>query len=87
MWKNLIRNAVDKGYLRNDIDADAFAINLSHTFFAAILEWVNDQLSLAELEARVQFGFALALLAIATDSARDRLNTHLMDSQARLQVI
>lgn len=87
MWKNLIRAAIAKGYLRDDIDADAFAINLSHTFFSCILEWVNDQLSLAELEARVQFGFALALLAIATDNARERLNGKMLDAQGRLQVI
>src|SRR5262245_58650031 len=49
MWRGFVVDAIEGGYLTRDVEPDAFAINLGRSFFAAILEWANDQISLAEL--------------------------------------
>lgn len=85
MWKGFVQDAVTAGYLSDEVEPDAFAINLGRTFFSAILEWVSGELSLPELEAWVQYGFALSLSAMATPKGRERLHTKVLDQQKRLQ--
>jgi AcrR family transcriptional regulator len=85
MWKGFVQDAVTAGYLSDEVEPDAFAINLGRTFFSAILEWVSGELSLPELEAWVQYGFALSLSAMATPKGRERLHTKALDQQKRLQ--
>jgi len=84
MWRSLVQAAIDTGHLEKEVDADFFAINLQHIFFSCILEWVAEQLDLAELELRVQYGFALALLAMATPTSRARLHEKAIETQKRL---
>jgi AcrR family transcriptional regulator len=85
MWKGFVQDAVTAGYLSDEVEPDAFAINLGRTFFSAILEWVSGELSLPELEAWVQYGFALSLSAMATPKGRERLHNKALDQQKRLQ--
>jgi AcrR family transcriptional regulator len=66
MWKGFVQDAVKAGFLSEDVEPDAFAINLGRTFFSAILEWVSGELTLPELEAWAQYGFALSLSAMST---------------------
>ena len=67
------------------MEPDAFAINLGRTFFSAILEWVSGELSLPELEAWAQYGFALSLSAMSTPLSADRLHDKAVAQQTRLQ--
>ncbi len=85
MWKGFVQDAVTAGHLSEEVEPDAFAINLGRTFFSAILEWVSGELSLPELEAWVQYGFALSLSAMATPKSQQRLHTKALDQQNRLQ--
>lgn len=86
-WKRMVADAVQAGYLNRSLDADAFAVNLGHIFFAGILEWVAGELSLEELEARSQYGFALSLLAMAESAHRDALRRRVDTLQQRLRSI
>jgi len=85
MWKGFVQDAVKAGFLSSDVEPDAFAINLGRTFFSAILEWVSGELSLPELEAWAQYGFALSLSAMSTPLSADRLHDKAVAQQARLQ--
>ncbi len=84
MWRGFVQEAVAAGFLEPDIDPKAFAVNLGHIFFSVILEWVAGELDLDELEARVQYGFALSLHSIATDCVRPRLKRRLREAERNL---
>ena len=66
------------------MEPNAFAINLGHIFFSCILEWVYGQLTMEELEIRVQYGFALSLLAMAKPASAPRLRERVLTMQKRL---
>jgi len=83
LWRALVEDARNSGFLSPEVDADAFADNLALIFFAAILEWVSGEAKLEEMEARTQYGFALALLAFANPDCRDRLHARAMKMQKR----
>jgi AcrR family transcriptional regulator len=84
MWKGFVQDAIDSGDLSDDVEPDAFAINLGRTFFSAILEWANGQLTLPELDAWAQYGFALSLSAMATPKSAERLHEKAVAQQKRL---
>ena len=85
MWKGFVEAAVKAGHLSDALDPDAFAATLARTFFSSILEWVSGELSLAELEAWAQYGFALVLRGMATPASEARLDERLVDLQRRLR--
>ena len=85
MWKGFVQDAVKAGFLSEDVEPDAFAINLGRTFFSAILEWVSGELSLPELEAWAHYGFALSLSAMSTPASAERLHAKAVAQQLRLQ--
>jgi AcrR family transcriptional regulator len=85
MWKGFVQDAVKAGFLSEDVEPDAFAINLGRTFFSAILEWVSGELTLPELEAWAQYGFALSLSAMSTPLSADRLHDKAVAQQERLK--
>lgn len=87
MWRRMVNNAKEAGVLETDVEANAFAINLGHVFFSCIMEWVNGLLSLPELEARVQYGFALALRGMCTPAVADRLHDKIVATQKRLNAL
>ena len=84
LWRGLVEGAIAAGHLSADIEPNAFAITLEHIFFACILEWVSGQLSMEELEIRVQYGFALTLLAMAEPDSAPRLRARALAMQKRL---
>ena len=85
MWKGFVQDAINAGFLSDEVEPDAFAINLGRTFFSAILEWVSGELTLPELEAWVQYGFALSLSAMSTPMSHERLHAKALAQQKRLQ--
>jgi AcrR family transcriptional regulator len=85
LWKRLLREAVQKGSLYDEIDLDPFTITVTQLMFANVREWVQGYLSLPEMEARMRYGLALNLLAIATDSSREGLRGKLMKAEADLK--
>jgi AcrR family transcriptional regulator len=87
MWKRLVDNAIAAGVLSRDVDAAAFAVHLGNVLFSCILEWVHGQLSLDELEARGQYGFALALSGMSTPASSDRLRRRVISSQKRMRTL
>jgi AcrR family transcriptional regulator len=85
LWKNLLRDATQEGLLDAEIDPDAFAITLSQLLFANVQEWALGFLELAEMDARIRYGMALALLAIATDKSRPSLKERMQVAEGDLQ--
>jgi len=85
LWKRLLREAVHKGKLSNSVDLDPFTITLTQLMFATTREWVQGYVNLPEMEARMRYGLALNLLAIATDTSRQTLRDHLARAEADLK--
>ena len=85
MWRRLVNNAREAGFLADDVEPNSFAINLGHIFFSCIIEWVNGLLSLEELEARGHYGFAIALRGVATSASSERLWDKILATQKRLR--
>jgi AcrR family transcriptional regulator len=83
MWRRFVEDAIRDGHLVAEVDADVFAVNLARTFFSSILAWVAGDLTLPELEAGAQYGFALALLGVATPASAPRLRAKVMETQER----
>jgi len=85
LWKKLLRQATDAGLLRSDVDPDAFAITLSQQVAANLLEWAYGGLGVDELEARIHYGLALVLLAVATPCSRPQVEEHMRTAERTLQ--
>jgi AcrR family transcriptional regulator len=85
VWKGLLRQATEAGLLTPDVDPDAFAIASSQLSVANVLEWAQGALTLEEMDARNEYGLALALLAIATRRSRAYLQQRMRGAEARLQ--
>jgi AcrR family transcriptional regulator len=87
MWRRLVNNAKQAGMLDPAVEANSFAINLAHIFFSCIIEWVNGLMSLEEMEARVHFGWAVALRGMATPESEERLGAKAFGAQNRLKAL
>jgi AcrR family transcriptional regulator len=87
MWRRLVRDAIQAGVIRPEVDATNFAINFGYIFFSGILEWANEAISLDELEARVQYGIALALHGVATPDYHERLWERVETTQRRVRTL
>jgi AcrR family transcriptional regulator len=87
MWKRLVTNAIDADMIRSEVDATAFAINLGYIFFSCILEWVNNVISLEEMEAKVQYGFAISLHGVSTPLSDERLWERVKTTQRRVTTL
>lgn len=85
MWRRLVNNAIDAGVLQREVEANSFAVNLGHIFFSCLMEWVNGIITSEELEARVQYGFALSLRGMTTPAHARRLHAKVLDLQIRLK--
>ena len=83
-WRELVENAVRVGYLSKDVEPEPFSVNLAAIFFSHILEWVAGEIDLDQLEARTHYGFALALLGMASPRHRPFLRRQVVESQQRL---
>ncbi len=85
MWRRLVNNAVHGGVLRDEVEPNSFAVNLGHIYFSCLMEWVNGLIALEELEARVQYGFALSLRGMAMPAYADRLQGQIIELQDQLK--
>ncbi len=85
LWKRLLREATEADLLRADVDPDAFAITVTQQMFANVQNWAQGQLSLDEMDARMRFGLALSLSAIATRSAREQVQAKQKSAEAMMQ--
>lgn len=85
LWKRLLREATEAGLLRGDVDPDAFAITVTQHMFANVLDWAQGSLSLPEMEARIRYGLALSLLAIATPRSQNQIQSKLKGAEVTLQ--
>ena len=84
LWRDMVRQAVDDGYLDRGLEPDAFAATLEQLLFSCVLGWVQGQLSLEELLLRAHYGFALVLLGAARPRPRAALKARMTDLQRRL---
>jgi AcrR family transcriptional regulator len=84
LWRWLVQQAIDEGFLAERVETEPFSINLVMIFFAAIMEWITGEISLAEMELRVEYGFAISLLAVARQPSRARLEARLYETQSKL---
>lgn len=84
VWRGLVEAAVAAGWLRAEVEPNAFALHLGQTLFSCILEWVFEEITLEELEVRASSGFAIILLGMATPAAAERLRPRASALQQRL---
>lgn len=87
VWKRLLREAIEAGALHGGLDPDALAIAVSQQVSINVQQWAQNLLELDEMRARIEFGLAMNLLAIATDASRAQLERRLHDAQTRLQIM
>ncbi len=87
VWKRLLRQATEQGLLDPSADPDAFAIATSQQSLSNVANWASGQLSLEETSARMNYGLALMLLAIATDRSRDDIRARMQGAEKALQRI
>lgn len=85
LWKKLLKDATEAGLLADAMDPDAFTITLSQLMYANVQEWALGFLDLAEMDARIRYGLALLLTAVATDASRAALQKRLQAAEADLQ--
>lgn len=85
LWKKLLAQATEAGLLDPTVDADAFAVTVTQLMAASVLEWAQGTLDVEEMEARIQYGLALALLAIALPASRKQLDERMRAAEQRLR--
>ncbi len=81
IWCSLVADARAAGLLDETVEPNAFSMILEHLFFGCLLEWVYGKLNMDELELRVQYGFALALLGVASSSTAPGLRARIVNTQ------
>lgn len=84
LWSGLVRKVADTGHLEDGISLPVFAGHLASIVFAHVLEWAAGDISLAEMEMRTRYGFALALQSVGRPASRDVLRAVFDDAQAHL---
>lgn len=87
LWKNLLRQATEEGLLDPAIDPDAFAITLSQLLLSNVQEWAAGFLELEEMDARIRYGLALLLSAVATPDSEAELKVRLRSAEGNLQTL
>ena len=85
LWKRLLGEATQAGLLQGDVDPDALAITITQHLFANVQAWSQGLLGLDEMDARMRFGLALSLTAIATLKSRGQLLARQRDAEALMQ--
>jgi AcrR family transcriptional regulator len=83
-WAGLITEAAKEGAFAADIDLSLLLRNLNFTFEAVMLNWVFGAVEIADLEASVAYGYALALRGAASPAALGRMEDEVLRQQKRL---
>jgi len=84
-WMGLVKDLADAGVLDADIDVELLFRALDRTFGATMLDWVTGELSDAQLEPAMRYGYALILRGAAVPDWRGPLEARIRDSQARIR--
>lgn len=84
LWRSLVNDAIDTGYLRQDTDTRVLAYHLSNVFYSNILPWAAGQISVRELEQRTLYGFGLALYATVRPTHQNRMREAISNAQTTL---
>ncbi|HEY0646589.1 TetR/AcrR family transcriptional regulator [Phenylobacterium sp.] len=84
-WMGLVKDVADAGVLDADIDVELLFRALDRTFGATMLDWVTGELSDAQLEPAMRYGYALILRGAAVPDWRGPLEARIRDSQARIR--
>lgn len=83
-WRARVQAAIDAGDLHADTQADFLALELGRNLFACVMDWVQERISLDELETYAQYSFAMTLAAMATENTREALSARVFAQQRRL---
>jgi AcrR family transcriptional regulator len=83
-WRERVQAAIDAGHLHPETHADFLALELGRNLFACVMDWVQERISLDELETYAQYSFAMTLAAVATERTRDALTARVFAQQRRL---
>jgi AcrR family transcriptional regulator len=83
-WWALLAEAQREGALIADLDLDLLLRSLDLVFGSTMLAWVLGGLEVAELEASVGFGYALALRGAANPEAQPGIEKRLRTYQRQL---
>ena len=83
-WRDRVQAAIDAGDLHPETQADFLALELGRNLFACVMDWVQERISLDELETYAQYSFAMTLAAVATERTRDALTARVFAQQRRL---
>lgn len=84
LLRNLTLEAIQKGYLVQQVNPDSLAVALGQQFFGWITAWAKGQISLTDLQSRTHYGFALTLAAVAMEEHRARLTERMIAVQSAL---
>ncbi len=84
LMRDLVLHAVQEGFLSHRTNAESLALTLGQQFYGWIQAWAQDKISLADMEARTQYGFALTLAGLASDAQRPGLMRLALDIQETL---
>jgi AcrR family transcriptional regulator len=69
-WQNLASGAVAGGFIRKDVQIAPLTLHFAHVFVSVLRDWVLGDISLDEMEAQIQYGFALSLMGVSTGKSR-----------------
>lgn len=87
LWRRLVGEATHAGMLTDTLDPDPFTLALQQLMFAPVQDWAMGFINSDQLDARMRYGLALSLLAIATNKSRGTINQHLHKAEADLKTI
>jgi len=73
-WQDLVGRAIAAGFIRRDVEAAPLTLHLAHVFASVLLNWVLGDITLDEMEAQIQYGFALSLMGVSTAKSREQIN-------------
>ena len=82
-WQGLVADAVAAGFIRRDVEPAPLTLHLAHVFASVLLNWVLGDIALDEMEAQIQYGFALSLLGVSTTKSRGLLEDWFARSEKR----
>lgn len=83
-WRGLVHAAIDGGQLKPSTDAGALATLLIHIFSGAIEDWMANAISLDQLRAETQYGFAVVLSVFASSAIANSLRERMKSLQQSL---
>ncbi|WP_295326340.1 hypothetical protein [uncultured Sphingopyxis sp.] len=74
IYTNMVRRAIEEGFLRNDLDITNIAEILTDLFAANLRNWASSDFDIWLAGQKICFGFSLALAGVATPQWVDRLH-------------